>query len=281
MVTDEVIAEERPVATYAQPLSRLQVSWGSILAGAVALGAVSLIVWALALAIIVTSMSASVNALKGAIIAGWVCAIATTLIGAFVGGMVAGYLPGNPRRLVTVTHGFLAWAVAFLVSAVLHGAMIEGVVRGTAATAAATATAAVQTAGSAVGGAAGSPATLDQKATGLLEALGYPPAEAAGMVASARGNVQQILRGEGPASQQVKQGAAQAGERVRGALDTLLGYFALYAWLWWGTWVVACGLSMLGALMVVGRTRKVPELERARGSEPLHVATLRPVRTTP
>jgi hypothetical protein len=72
-VPEEIIAEERPVATYAQPLSRLQVSWGSILAGALAMLAVSLILWALCLAVTLSATSASVGSVKGAITAGLVC----------------------------------------------------------------------------------------------------------------------------------------------------------------------------------------------------------------
>lgn len=287
----DVITEERPVATYAQPLSRLQVSWGAILAGALALAAVSFILWTLALAIIVTSTHATVGSLGGSIVAAWICAIVTTLIGAFVGGMVAGYLPGNPRRAVSVLHGFLAWALAFVLSGFIHGALITGTMRTVADTAVTAAGAAVQTAGAAVGnvagGVAGGQVTLDQKAYDMLISLGYTPAEAAGMVVNARAGLQQMLRGQGapPAAQQVQTGAqqaaTQAATQVRGALDTLLGFSAVYMWLWWGTWLIAGGLAMIGAAVVVERTKKVPERERAWGSEPLHVATLRTARSTP
>ena len=40
------------------------------------------------------------------------------------------------------------------------------------------------------------------------------------------------------------------------------------------------GLAMVGASLVVDRTRRIPERERASGSEPLQVTTLRPARTT-
>src|SRR4051812_249031 len=115
-MAEEVVREDATIATYAQPLSRLQVSWGSILAGAVTVLAVSLILWAFALAIILTATSASVGSVKGSLIAALICGIVTTLIGSFVGGAVAGYLPGNPRRSITVAHAFLAWAIAFLMS---------------------------------------------------------------------------------------------------------------------------------------------------------------------
>jgi hypothetical protein len=278
---EELIAEERPVATYAQPLSRLQVSWGSILAGAVTLLAVSLIVWAFCLAIILSATSASVGSVKGALVAGLVTSIVTTLIGAFVGGAVAGYLPGNPRRPIAMAHGFLAWAVACLLSAFMLVSLASGAVRGAAQTITATTSAAVQSAGSAVGGAAGGSMGLSQKAVGLLEELGYPADEARDMVSSARGDVQQLLRGQGPQAARAQAGAQQAAAQARGALDTAIDWFAGWMWAWWGTWLVSAGLAMVGAALMAKRARRIPEREREIGSEPIHVTTLRPARTVP
>jgi hypothetical protein len=276
---EDLIAEDRPVATYAQPLSRLQVSWGSVLAGALAFTAVSFIVWALCLAIILSATTATVSAAKAAVIAGWVTAIITTLLGAFVGGMVAGYLPGNPRRAVALLHGFLAWCVAFVVSVMIHGTVISGATRAVTQAVTATTSAAVQGAGAAVGGAAGAPAALDQRAASLLQSLGYTPAEANSMVSSARDSLQQILRGQGPQAAQVQQGAQQAATQARGALDTLIHWAAAYTWLWWATWMVSGGLAAAGATTVLQRTRRVAERERESGAEALHVTTLRPART--
>jgi hypothetical protein len=281
---EDIIAEERSVATYAQPLSRLQVSWGSILAGAVGMLAVYLAVWALCLAIILSATHASVGSVKGAVIAGLVTSILSTLVAGFAAGAIAGYLPGNPRRLISVVHGFMAWAVAFVLSAFIHLALISSVTRTAAEVLTGATTVAVQSAGAAVGGAAGaasSPAGLDQRAVSLLESLGYSPAEAKEMVSSGRGDLQQILRGRGPQAQQIQAGAQQAAAQVRGALDTTLDWAAGYMWLWWATWLVAGGLAMAGASMVVDRTRRIPERERATGSEPIHVTTLRPARTMP
>jgi hypothetical protein len=276
---EECIAEDRPVATYAQPLSRLQVSWGSVLAGALAFIAVSFIVWAFALAIILSSTNATVASVKGSLVAGWVTAILTTLLGAFVGGMVAGYLPGNPRRAVATLHAFLAWCAAFLVSIFIHGAILSGATRTVAQAVTATTSAAVQGAGSAVGGAAGSPAALDQRAQSLLQELGYTPAESAAMVSSARGSVQNILRGQGPETTQVQQGAQQAAVQARGALETLINWAAGYTWLWFATWLISAALAVAGATSVLKRTRRVAEREREIGIGPLHVTTLRPART--
>jgi hypothetical protein len=267
---EEVISEERTVATYAQPLSRLQVSWGAILAGALAILSVSLLLWALALAIILSATNATVESLRGSMIGAWVCAIITTLAGAFVGGAVAGYLPGNPRRLITVAHGFLAWALAFVVSAAIQWSVVGGAMRLATETVASTASAAVQSAGAAVGGAAAGQPRIENKAVTLLETLGYPPDEARTMVADAQKSVQQILRGE-----KGKAEAAQAGAQVRGALDTIVNAAAVYMWLWFATWAVAAGLAALGALMVLPRVRRVPEREIEGGREPLHVMTVR------
>jgi len=276
---EELIAEQRSVATYAQPLSRLQISWGSVLAGTLVSLAVSYIVWALCLAIIVSATSATVGAIKGAVIAAFVTSVVTTMLGAFVGGMVAGYLPGNPRRLISVAHGFIAWSVALVFSALLHLSFLGGATRTAAQVLTTTTSAVVQSAGSAVGGAAGNAGALDQKAVSLLETLGYSPAEAAAMVSSARGDLQQVLRGEGPKSQQLQSGAQQAATQARGALDTLLSWTAGYLWLWWATWLAAGLLAVAGATVVVARTRRIPERERANGTEPLQVTTLRPART--
>jgi len=257
-MADEVIVEDSRVRTYAQPLSRLQVSWGAILAGAATMLAVSLLLWALALAIILSVTNPSVASLKGSIAAAWVTSIVTTLIGGFAGGAVAGYLPGNPRRLITVTHGFLAWALAFLLAVVAQTAIVGGAVRMVTTVVASTTSAAVQSAGAAVGGVAGAPVQLDQRAVSLLESLGYSRPEAAQMVMSARRDLQDVLRGRTGQEQ-----AQRAGEQVRGGLDTLFSWSALYLWLWFATWVATGALSVFGASLVVEKVRRVPERERA------------------
>jgi hypothetical protein len=112
--------------TYAEPLSGLRVSWGSVLAGAVTTLAVSLILWALAVAIISLATHPDVGSLRGSAVALWVCAMGTTLIGAFVGGWFAGYLPGNPRSTIGAAHGFLAWAVALIITFAFQFTMVRG-----------------------------------------------------------------------------------------------------------------------------------------------------------
>jgi hypothetical protein len=255
-MADERIVEDVRVGTYAQPLSRLQVSWGAILAGAVTTLAVSLLLWAFALAIVFSATTPTVASLKGSVAAAWITGIVTTLIGGLAGGAVAGYLPGNPRRLITITHGFLAWALAFLVAVAAQSATAGGAARIVTDALVTTTSAAVQSAGSAVGGAAGAPIPLDQRLTGLLESIGYSRAESTQMVGSARADLQDVLRGRTGQAQ-----AQRAGEQVRGGLDTLFSWAALYLWIWFATWVLTGALSMLGASMIVNRVRKVPERE--------------------
>jgi hypothetical protein len=261
-MADERIVEDIRVGTYAQPLSRLQVSWGAILAGVVTTLAVSLLLWVFALAIVFSATTPSVASLKGSVAAAWITGIVTTLIGGLAGGAVAGYLPGNPRRLITITHGFLAWALAFLVAAAAQASLVGGAVSSLSSAVVSTTSAAVQSAGSAVGGAAGAPIPIDQRPTGLLESIGYSRAESTQMVGSARADLQDVLRGRAGQAQ-----AQRAGEQVRGGLDTLFTWTALYMWIWFATWVLTGALSMLGASMIVSRVRKVPERESGLGRE--------------
>jgi hypothetical protein len=120
--------------TYAEPLSGLRVSWGSVLAGTVTTLAVSLILWVLALSIVSLAAHPDAASLRGSAIALWVCAMATTLIGAYVGGWFAGYLPGSSRWALGAAHGFLSWAVALILSFAFQFFVVRGVIA-TAATA--------------------------------------------------------------------------------------------------------------------------------------------------
>lgn len=265
-MAEEHIVEDSHVEIYPKPLSRLQVSWGAILAGAVTVLAVSLLLWALALAVIFSVTTPTVASIRGSVVAAWITAIVTTLIGGFVGGMVAGYLPGNPRRLITVTHALLSCALAFLVAVAAQTGIVSGVARTATDAVVSTTSAAVQGAGSAVGAAAGAPVPIDVRAVTLLESLGYSRAEAAQMVTSARADLQRVLRGDAGQAQ-----AQRAGEQVRGGLDTLFTWTALYLWLWFATWVLTCALSILGASMIVSRVRRVPERERALVLDRRHI----------
>lgn len=256
MADERIVEDIRVGTTYPQPLSRLQVSWGAILAGAVTTLAVSLLLWAFALAIIFSATTPTVASLKGSVAAAWITGIVTTLLGGLAGGAVAGYLPGNPRRLITVAHGFLAWALAFLVAAAVQTSAVGGVVGSLGSAVVSTTNAAVQSAGAAVGGAAGTSVPIDQRLTGVLESIGYSRVESTQMVTSARADLQDVLRGRTGQAQ-----AQRAGDQVRGGLDTLFSWAALYMGIWFATWVLTGALSILGASMIVSRVRKVPERE--------------------
>jgi hypothetical protein len=130
------VIREYPVATlkntYAQPLSGLRVSWGSVLAGTVTTVAVSIILFALALAIVSLAAHPTAASFRGSIAILWICGMFTTLVGAFIGGIVAGYLPGNPRPVIAVTHAFLGWALALVLATGMQAYLLRGALMATA-----------------------------------------------------------------------------------------------------------------------------------------------------
>jgi hypothetical protein len=97
-----------------------------VLAGAVTALAVSLLLWALAVGIVALATHPAAGSLRGGAIALWVCAMGTTLIGALVGGWLAGYLTGTPRSGLGAAHGFLAWAVALIITFAFQFIMLRG-----------------------------------------------------------------------------------------------------------------------------------------------------------
>jgi hypothetical protein len=248
----EVVTTERTVIGYAQPLSRLQVSWGSILAGAITTLAVAFILWMLSMAIIWTAMEPTIASVRGGLLAAWITGMVSVIAGAFFGGVIAGYLPGNPRRLITCAHGFLAWCTAFLVASLIQLAVIGGFARVTTDALVSTASAAVQTTGQAI---TGGPTNLEQRAQALLTMLGYTQPEVRAMVDAAKADLQSAVRGRGPLPD---------GARARGALDTFFAAAAVYTWLGFATWIIAAGMSVIGALAVLKRVRLVPQREQTR-----------------
>jgi hypothetical protein len=234
-----------------EPLAGLRVSWGSILGGAVAIVAISMILFALAEAIALTATNASMASLMRTIGALGICAIVTTLIGAFAGGLLAGYLPGNGRLLIGGVHGFLAWAVAF----VFASAVALGVLGGIGRTTTQLTTTAAQTAGSTMGGLAGGAATLDQKAQGILDWLGYTPSESATIIEQGKIDIRRELRTGGPTRHD-----------ARGAINEVIDWTAGLSWAWFGTWFVAALLALGGGILgarrlprwPAGRVRPIP-----------------------
>lgn len=245
-VFDDIEAiDESETRTYAEPLAGLRVSWGSILAGALGVVAISLILWALAAAITLTATNASVSSVGRTVVALWICAMATTLVGAFFGGWLAGYLPGNRSAVIGGLHGFFAWALAFLVTSAAGVGVLGSVARTTTEVATTAAAATAQTAGATVGGVAGGQMTLDKNAQNLLESLGYTPSESAMMVQHGKARIQRELRGGGPAM-----------PNARGAIGRAIEWTAGLTWSWFGTWIVSAALAIAGGVMGSMRLRR-------------------------
>jgi len=144
------------------------VSWGSILAGAVAAAALSLILLALGSGLglsAVSPWSYEGASATGIGIAAIVWLLLMAAISSALGGYIAGRLrpkwsavPGDETFFRDTAHGFLAWAVATIVSAALltsaATAMVGTAVKATAAVAG-TATVAAGAAGTAAASATG------------------------------------------------------------------------------------------------------------------------------
>lgn len=239
---------------YAQPLAGLRISWGSLLAGTLALVASATILWALCLAIILTATNANWGSISGSLIAMWICAMITTVVAGIVGGWVAGYLPGNRSTGIGVLHGFLAWALAFLAMTAIYFTTIGNATVVATNTTVSAASATVQAAGSAAGGVAGGQPDLDRKATVVLESLGYSPAESSSMVSSAKSAIQKVLRGR-----------VSAQSTTASLFDPVIAWAAGLSWSWWGTWLATMGTAMiggyLGAKQLQRKGREVEEEE--------------------
>lgn len=183
--------DEHDGATYAEPLAGLRVSWGSILAGALGFLAIALLLWALAAAITLTATNATPLSLKRTMTALWICGIVTTIIGSIFGGWLAGYLPGNKNRAIGAIHGFLAWAVAFVVMTISGG--------------------------------------------GLVRALTQATDEAAAADAASDG-----MAGAMPTTH---------------VMNSFIDWMAGLTWAWFGTWLVAAVLAIVGGLAAVRQLR--------------------------
>jgi hypothetical protein len=236
--------DEHTGMTYAEPLAGLRVSWGSILAGALGLVAISTILFVLAAGITLTATNATFSSITGTLIALWICAMATTLAGALAGGWIAGYMPGNGSRFLGGMHGFLAWALAFMVMSAAGLGLAGSVTRTVTGAAVSTASATVQMAGSAVGGAAGGGGKLDAAAVNVLESLGYTTREASSAVAEAKAGIQHELH----------RGISTGGsaETTRSMANGLVNWTAGLTWAWFGTWFVA-GILSIGAGIAASR----------------------------
>jgi hypothetical protein len=183
---------------------------------------VSLILWALALAVVSLPAHPSAASLKGSAIALWICAMAATVIGAFVGGCVAGYVPGNPRRGIARIHGLLAWSLALVVSFVFQLAVLRGALA-TAVRALADA-AAVESTGPSMG---------------MRGGMSPSPVEPSGPEPSMRADPAVVPP---PVRAEIVYAGRVALDYVRGA-----------GWSWFGTWFLAGVAALGGASFAVRR----------------------------
>ncbi len=251
--------------TYAEPLSGLRISWGSLLAGTVATIAVSGILWALGLAIVATATKGNWSAIRGSMVALWIIAMFTTQVGAFVGGVVSGALTGNPMKRIGIAHAFTTWGLAFILSTAAGALALGSLTRTTAVAAVDATAAAVEATGAAAGGAAGANVPLSQRAEQTLTSLGYTPEQARTMVGKAQTQVQ---------TANPNAAGTAVGSAMRSVVDTLIGMTVAIGWSWWGTWFVAMFLAMAGGAFGATRLRQLLDdgrsLREPREEERIH-----------
>lgn len=187
-------------AAQAAALSTSGVSWGAILAGAVAAAALSFILVILGFGLGLSSVSPwSGEGLSAKTItfatAGWL--VFTQLASAGIGGYLAGRLRVKWAGVHThevyfrdTAHGFLAWSVASLLTAALLGSAVGSVISGGAklAGSGAAAVAATGAAGAAVAGntsGSGNQAGMGDAASGYFIDMLFRPQSAASAPANA------------------------------------------------------------------------------------------------
>lgn len=107
-----------------------RVSWQAGWAGTITALSVATILWALSLAIIALAMHPTATALRGAAIASWICLIVTIIVGNFFGGLVAARVRGDARRGVALLHGFLSWALTFVLGVLFGAFLMRGLLVG-------------------------------------------------------------------------------------------------------------------------------------------------------
>ncbi len=107
-----------------------RVSWQAGWAGAITALSVATILWALSLAIIALTMHPTATALRGAAIASWICLIVTIIVGNFFGGLVASRVRGDAQRGVALMHGFLSWALTFVLGVLFGAFLMRGLLIG-------------------------------------------------------------------------------------------------------------------------------------------------------
>ncbi|HEX8792546.1 MAG TPA: hypothetical protein VF765_16475 [Polyangiaceae bacterium] len=107
-----------------------RVSWQAGWAGAITALSIATILWALALSIIALTMHPTDTALRGCAIAAWICLIVTIIAGNFFGGLVASWVRGGATRGVGLLHGFLSWALTFVLGVLFGAFLMRGLLIG-------------------------------------------------------------------------------------------------------------------------------------------------------
>ncbi len=107
-----------------------RVSWQANWSGTITALSITTILWALALAIISLTMHPTAGSLRGAAIAAWICLICTIIVGNFFGGLVAAWVRGGPSTGVGVLHGFITWALTFVLGLLFGAFFMRGLLVG-------------------------------------------------------------------------------------------------------------------------------------------------------
>jgi hypothetical protein len=107
-----------------------RVSWQGSWSGTITTLAVATILFALALAIIPLAMHPTVGSLRGATIAAWICLMACIIVANFFGGLVASRVRGSPRMSIGLLHGFITWALTFVLGVLFSAFFMRGLVVG-------------------------------------------------------------------------------------------------------------------------------------------------------
>ena len=165
------------------PLSASAVSWGAIFAGAAAAAALSLILLILGTGLGLSSVSPWTQNGISATAFGVSTILWVTMTQVVASGM-GGYLAGRLRTKWTSTHadevyfrdtahGFLAWAIASLVSAVMLASVIGSIVSGGVQAGASVVGGVANAASSAVSGGAVASGEMGGKASSDMNPMGY------------------------------------------------------------------------------------------------------------
>jgi hypothetical protein len=107
-----------------------RVSWQAGWSGTITSLSVATILWALALAIIPLAMHPTERSLRGAAIAAWICLMLAVVVGNFFGGLVASRVRGSPRMGVGLLHGFISWALTFVLAVMFGAFFMRGLLVG-------------------------------------------------------------------------------------------------------------------------------------------------------